>query len=328
MAAHTLNVRRLTSVWNEAQVTWNNRLTATPWTTAGGDTGATVYGTFTPNALGYVNTDVTSLAQGWFAGSFANDGLILVPVSGSNSEAKYDSSEVPGKEPFLRVRYQAPSAGGTRSNNMSAQGHAGHRRIDGQGAHHAAGGKRRHRRDARNHHRPAAPTAPAPPVAAPTLISADADIAAASFATDPVIYEWTCTTTAGSLPGSVKFSATASGDAGATTFAAATTNTVLVSPILQFQVTVNAPTLLPQIENVGNIQSGGKQTYTQLTPNLCYVASDEATDNLYSVATIDGAATEHRRNRDDTPAWDGLEPGGHQRSTARTATNWEPSTPC
>ncbi len=52
-------------------------------------------------------------------------------------------------------------------------------------------------------------------------------------------------------------------------------------------MTVDTPTVLAQIENVGNIQSGGKQTYTQLTPNLCYVASDEATDHLYSVAAID-----------------------------------------
>ncbi|HET9768123.1 MAG TPA: C25 family cysteine peptidase [Thermoanaerobaculia bacterium] len=65
------------------------------------------------------------------------------------------------------------------------------------------------------------------------------------------VFTWTCTLTAGTLPGSsVAFQTAATGTTPATTWSAATTNSVLVSPVLSFQTTVNAaPTTFFQVVN-------------------------------------------------------------------------------
>ncbi len=73
-------------------------------------------------------------------------------------------------------------------------------------------------------------------ITGPTLLSADDDIADIN---DPVLYQWICTVTAGANPGSLTFSAGGTGD-GPTTFPTAQSRSVLVSPVLTFQVTVNA----------------------------------------------------------------------------------------
>ena len=81
----------------------------------------------------------------------------------------------------------------------------------------------------------------------PTLTSPDANVGGPS---DPAIYEWTCTATAGATPGSLTFSASATGSGGAT-YPSASSKSVLVSPTLTFQATVNAgaPAV---IENTGH----------------------------------------------------------------------------
>ncbi len=87
---------------------------------------------------------------------------------------------------------------------------------------------------------------------AATLVSADTTISGPS---DPVIYQWTCTAQAGTSPGSVSFRANATGTGG--TFAQATSNSVLVSPILSYKVTVVNPAIsqLSQIDNIASIKS-------------------------------------------------------------------------
>jgi protocatechuate 3,4-dioxygenase beta subunit len=81
----------------------------------------------------------------------------------------------------------------------------------------------------------------------PTLLSADDDIADLN---DPVVYEWTYSVTAGTNPGSLTFTMSASGDAGATSFPSASSKGLIVSPVLTFQATVTsgAPAV---IENTG-----------------------------------------------------------------------------
>ena len=55
-------------------------------------------------------------------------------------------------------------------------------------------------------------------------------------------FTWTCTTsTAPTVPGNLTFSATASGDAGATTCAASTSESVIVTPPLTFKAQVKNP---------------------------------------------------------------------------------------
>ena len=93
----------------------------------------------------------------------------------------------------------------------------------------------------------------------PTLVSADDDIANIG---DPVDYEWICTAAAGANPGSLKFSASASG-AGPTVFPAATSNSVLVSPSLTFQATVPIGAPNPVV-NMALMVAGGQTTSSPL----------------------------------------------------------------
>ncbi|MDW7672044.1 MAG: SdrD B-like domain-containing protein, partial [Bacillota bacterium] len=77
------------------------------------------------------------------------------------------------------------------------------------------------------------------------LVSADNDLTGEG---DSVIYRWTYTAIAGASPGSLTFRTSATGvDAGSATvsFPLATTNSVLVSPFLTYQVTVGSGALSP-----------------------------------------------------------------------------------
>ncbi len=73
-------------------------------------------------------------------------------------------------------------------------------------------------------------------ITGPTLLSANDDIVDIN---DPVVYQWICTVAAGTSPGSLTFSASGTGD-GPTSFPTAQSRSVLVSPALTFQATVNA----------------------------------------------------------------------------------------
>src|SRR5690606_31704740 len=71
----------------------------------------------------------------------------------------------------------------------------------------------------------------------------------------PTSFTWSCTATAGTGPGSLTFSASATG-AGPTTFALGTSNSVLVIPPLTYQATVNAGAP-PVIKNTAILNETG-----------------------------------------------------------------------
>lgn len=68
----------------------------------------------------------------------------------------------------------------------------------------------------------------------------------------PATFTWTCTLSTGSLPGTVAFSAGATGTGGAD-FDAATSNTVIAIKPLSFQVTVNNPASVSIVQNVAAV---------------------------------------------------------------------------
>ena len=110
----TVEIRALTNSWGDTQVTWNDRLTSTPWDTVGGggDLAATDYGSFVPATTGWHSIDVITLTQVWWDGPITNYGLILTPneTTFSNSDVKYRSMEDAGLEPYLEINYTAPVA--------------------------------------------------------------------------------------------------------------------------------------------------------------------------------------------------------------------------
>lgn len=105
----------------------------------------------------------------------------------------------------------------------------------------------------------------------PILMSTDDDIANIN---DPVIYRWIYTLTAGTSPGSVTFSANATGSP-AVTFPTATSQSILVSPELTFQVKITGAATLPaeadRIVNTGMLSDRsllgyGVESNTTITP--------------------------------------------------------------
>lgn len=115
-------VRQLLVMPNEAQATWNNRATSTPWQ-SGGASGASDSNP-TPVATGAIPTGagavttITSaafiaLAQGWIDGSITNNGvLILVENDGTalGGDFDYASGErsTNSQRPYLTVTYSQP----------------------------------------------------------------------------------------------------------------------------------------------------------------------------------------------------------------------------
>lgn len=77
----------------------------------------------------------------------------------------------------------------------------------------------------------------------PTTLTADT----------PQTYTWTCTVSAAVTPGGVTFSVLPTGSGSGASFTTATSNSVLVTPPLTFQATVNSPATVAQVLNTASI---------------------------------------------------------------------------
>jgi chromosome segregation ATPase/regulation of enolase protein 1 (concanavalin A-like superfamily) len=107
----TVSVHRVTATWNEAQVTWNDRLTGTAWGTAGGDYAGYVIAQATiDNTAGWKSWNVTQLVDLWYRGRVPNQGLLVVPPGGgSDSDKTFFSSDYnvdPTRRPKLDLTYR------------------------------------------------------------------------------------------------------------------------------------------------------------------------------------------------------------------------------
>jgi len=105
----TVRAHRIVADWSEPTVTWQSFGGTASW-----DPG--VVASFDPVGVGYKTIDVTSLAQGWFAGVYGNHGLLLEedPVELHH----YFSSEAGevAKRPSLYVCYTSGGPCGGKTN--------------------------------------------------------------------------------------------------------------------------------------------------------------------------------------------------------------------
>jgi hypothetical protein len=116
----------VTSTWLEAQATWNNRLTGTAWTSAGGDFNAGVVDNVTvTNSLGVKNYVIDNTIQDCIDNS--RDDFIFKftdETDASNRNILFRQSEYGSDEPKLTVNYTAPAGedvllgGGLISDNV------------------------------------------------------------------------------------------------------------------------------------------------------------------------------------------------------------------
>ncbi|NNC64508.1 MAG: DNRLRE domain-containing protein [Gammaproteobacteria bacterium] len=92
-----VNIYAVTDSWTEGGANWSN-------TAADFDPG-TLYGSFVPDSNGWVQIDLTPLAQAWICGELPDYGLMLVPTA-ANPETRYTSREWnnQGQRPRLRLQ--------------------------------------------------------------------------------------------------------------------------------------------------------------------------------------------------------------------------------
>ena len=99
-----MTAHQVMTSWSESTVTWNS-----PWTTAGGDFGASVFGTASANPASNqpVNWDVTGLVQSWYSGSTPNHGLLLQSTTGNELSFWSDETANANLRPSLSVNFTA-----------------------------------------------------------------------------------------------------------------------------------------------------------------------------------------------------------------------------
>jgi hypothetical protein len=100
-----IDVYEVLENWSEANATWDERDTATSWTTAGGEFNATAEATLNTSSTGQHTWDITALVQDWIDGTRVNNGILVgSPDTGTNVTATYDSSEG-SVSPLLQIDY-------------------------------------------------------------------------------------------------------------------------------------------------------------------------------------------------------------------------------
>ncbi|HLC78405.1 MAG TPA: hypothetical protein VJH92_04730 [Candidatus Nanoarchaeia archaeon] len=107
----TVNVYEILENWTESQVTYNNRLTGTAWSSTGvantPSRSAATEGPFTPSTLGANNFSILNAMRVWVNQSRSNYGVVLNP--GGTNVLEFSSSEDPtqANRPILTVSFNS-----------------------------------------------------------------------------------------------------------------------------------------------------------------------------------------------------------------------------
>jgi hypothetical protein len=79
----TMDVYQVNGSWSEGKITYNNAPAL----------GTQLFSAVSINSTGYLSLDLTSTVQAWLNGTLANNGIALVPSSGSAISVSFDSKE-------------------------------------------------------------------------------------------------------------------------------------------------------------------------------------------------------------------------------------------
>jgi len=255
------NVHRLLTAWVEGTsatngVQWNDpNGTGTAGTWASGAFSASDYdaasqGTFTPSTTGNKSLNLTTLVQQWYNGTYTNNGVVLLSSGTSTADAAYASSEdgTTSRRPSLTINWAIPLGNPVGGSSISA----GPSLVQGSDTITV--------RMTLTNDSGAAINNVSPSTLAVTGVSgANASCGGASPGVQNVpnggsaTFTWTCTASIGTTPGEVTFAASASN--GTQTWSSATSNSVVVSPQLTFQATVNNPAGVDVVENQATLDT-------------------------------------------------------------------------
>ena len=83
LTSGTMDVYQVNGSWSEGSITYNNAPTL----------GAKLFSAVPVTKPGFLSLDMTSSVQAWLAGSLTNNGIALVPTTGSAISASFDSKE-------------------------------------------------------------------------------------------------------------------------------------------------------------------------------------------------------------------------------------------
>jgi hypothetical protein len=113
VAAVDVDLHRVAAPWSEVEATWNDRVSGTPWGTAGGDYDATLIARTTVSANGeyqWSSASLTSLVDGWHKCTVNNHGLLIGSrdFGGSDRFFASRSHATVTNRPKLEVTYVTP----------------------------------------------------------------------------------------------------------------------------------------------------------------------------------------------------------------------------
>ena len=136
--SRNIEVRRLLVTFTEAQATWNNRATATPWGAAGaigaGDVESTPIGTAVMPSTGGAYFSVTGAAmkawvEGILAGTFTDYGVIISlenPTTVGSGDFDIASKEATdGQRPYLEIDYTVVAPPSLTISDVTVNNHSG-----------------------------------------------------------------------------------------------------------------------------------------------------------------------------------------------------------
>lgn len=89
-----VNVHRITDPWLETVVTWNNFNRSYM---------NDIFGSFQPDHVGWYEVDITTLVEGWMAGTYDNYGFLLAQSDHSYPRQVYNSRENAMNQPYLEI---------------------------------------------------------------------------------------------------------------------------------------------------------------------------------------------------------------------------------
>jgi hypothetical protein len=83
LASGTMDVYQVNGSWSEGKITYNSAPAL----------GTKLFSAVSVSSPGYLSLDLTSTVQGWLNGTLANNGIALIPTSGSKISVSFDSKE-------------------------------------------------------------------------------------------------------------------------------------------------------------------------------------------------------------------------------------------
>lgn len=83
LTSGTMDVYQVNGSWSEGKITWNNSPAL----------GTKLFSAVSVSTMGYLQLDLTSTVKSWLNGTLANNGIALVPSSGSPISVSFDSKE-------------------------------------------------------------------------------------------------------------------------------------------------------------------------------------------------------------------------------------------